>query len=378
MIRICHIASADLWAGAEVYVLGLLKHLIKAGEFSLSVIVFNEGRLAKELRESGIDVELIDENKQGLSRMFMELTRLLKTRRYHIVHTHKPKDNILGVMAGKWAGVPIFVRTIHGCPEPFAGLEGIRMRASEYIDALITKHLSSRVIMVSQNLSQVLGSTYTSGQMVCIHNGIDIESVQAHTGRSRIRSEWGVANSLPVIGVVGRLTRIKGQEVLLRAIARINAGTSNFKVIVIGDGPERIKLQELATILGIDNIIRFIGHRDDVYDCIDALDILALPSLHEGLPMVLLEAMALGCPVIASRIGGIPEVIEHGKSGLLFSAGNDKELADYIVFLLGDRKGSIRLGKEGRERVRTHFNAELMAMHTAQVYKLLVHSSARS
>lgn len=371
MIRICHIATADLWAGAEVYVSGLLKHLARIQGFGVSAILFNEGRLAQELTACGLEVAIIHEKQCGLPRMFVDLVRSLRRQRCHIVHTHKPKDNILGVAAGKCLGVPAFVRTIHGCPEPFTGLENIRMRVHESIDALITKHLTTKVIMVSENLSQLLGDTYTSGQMICIHNGIDVESVRARTGRLRIREDWKVPDALPLIGVIGRLTRVKGQEIFLRAIARAHKSYRNLKGVVIGDGPERGRLQELAMTLGIENAIIFAGHRDDVYDCINAIDVFVLPSLHEGLPMVLLEAMALGSPVIASRVGGIPEVIEHRKNGLLFSVGSDEELTENLLVLLSDRELAIRLGEEGRKRVRAKFNAEIMARHTAQVYQSL-------
>lgn len=369
MIRVCHIATADLWGGAEVYISSLLKHLARIHGFSMSAILFNEGRLASELASVGVEVAIIHEEQWGLPRMLVELAKVLRRQRYHLVHTHKPKDNVLGVIAGKYAGIPAYVRTIHGCPEPFTGLENVRMRALESVDALITKHLVTKVIMVSENLSQLLGGTYTAGQMTLIHNGIDSESVRVNVERSRIRSDWKVSDAFPLIGVIGRLTRIKGQDILLRAIAHIHRSNRTLKVVVIGEGPERTRLQELAITLGIENATIFAGHRNDVYDCINAIDIFVLPSLHEGLPMVLLEAMALGSPVIASRVGGVPEVIEHRNNGLLFSAGSDQELAENLLLLLGNRELAVRLGEEGRKRVRAQFNAEIMARHTAQVYQ---------
>lgn len=335
----------------------------------MSAILFNEGRLASELASVGVEVAIIHEEQWGLPRMLVELAKVLRRQRYHLVHTHKPKDNVLGVIAGKYAGIPAYVRTIHGCPEPFTGLENVRMRALESVDALITKHLVTKVIMVSENLSQLLGGTYTAGQMTLIHNGIDSESVRVNVERSRIRSDWKVSDAFPLIGVIGRLTRIKGQDILLRAIAHIHRSNRTLKVVVIGEGPERTRLQELAITLGIENATIFAGHRNDVYDCINAIDIFVLPSLHEGLPMVLLEAMALGSPVIASRVGGVPEVIEHRNNGLLFSAGSDQELAENLLLLLGNRELAVRLGEEGRKRVRAQFNAEIMARHTAQVYQ---------
>ncbi len=143
------------------------------------------------------------------------------------------------------------------------------------------------------------------------------------------------------------------------------------KFIIAGEGPLRVSLQELTHKYGLDKDVLFLGHRDDAYETLAFMDLFVLPSFSEGIPMVLLEALALARPVVASRVGGIPEVIEHGINGLLVRAGREDELAQSCISLMNNYEWARRLGATGRKCIEEKFSARLMAEKVAEVYRTL-------
>jgi len=371
-IKVCHIAHGDLWAGAEVQLVTLLSSLVRIPGFEFSVVLLNEGRLAKELRRLEINVTVIPERSSSSGRIVSKLVGHLRKNRADIIHTHKYKDNILGAIAGKLVGVPYIIRMVHGLSEPFHGTEYVKMAFYERLDGIMNRCMVKKLVAVSLNIKAVLDKKYGSDKIVHIHNGIDLEKVVVKKDKWEKRRELHVDQNCYLIGTVGRLTPVKGHEIFLEAASLLLKEGRNVKCLLVGDGPLKERLKELAIQLGIEKNVILTGHQDDVYDFINVMDVFVLPSLHEGIPMVLLEALALERPVVASRIGGIPEVIEHGRSGLLVTPGAIKELAQTLISLLGDKHLAESLGKAGRKRVEGYFDAGLMAQSVAQVYRTLV------
>jgi glycosyltransferase involved in cell wall biosynthesis len=162
---------------------------------------------------------------------------------------------------------------------------------------------------------------------------------------------------------------VKGHTILLKAIHTLAERHQNVRLLVLGDGPLRDPLKTEVIRLGLDGIVIFAGHQEQSYDFIHMMDIFVLPSLHEGIPMVLLEALAFERPVVASRVGGIPEVVSHNASGMLVNPGNDAELAVALQELIQDRQMAVSLGVAGRNRVEQEFDAALMAQRTATMYQ---------
>jgi glycosyltransferase involved in cell wall biosynthesis len=171
---------------------------------------------------------------------------------------------------------------------------------------------------------------------------------------------------------MGRLVPVKGLEFYLQAARLILDRRDDVTFVIVGDGPLGPELRTLAREYGIDGRIRFLGQRRDAHQMLELMDLFVLPSLSEGVPMVLLEALALGRPVVATRVGGVPEVIEHGKSGLLVSPGQPEPLADACMVLLDDRALARELALAGHQRVREHFSANAMAQQVATLYRSLV------
>ncbi|WP_374564816.1 glycosyltransferase, partial [Nitrosomonas sp.] len=348
-------------------------------DLEISVVLFTEGRVAQELRTAGLKVVVIAEHQYNLLVILWKLVKHFREHQFMIVHAHKPKDNFLGALACKLAGVPYLVRTLHGSWEPFSGFEHFKIKVYEYIDVFTNKYLVNVLIAVTQKIHFLIAQGYLSKKsekVVCIHNGVDIEAFLLSRKGRNIRSELDLSKRTVLLGIVGRLTAVKGHIHLLNAIRILVGKGSDVHLIVVGEGPLRSQLEGLVVKFQIHKNVIFVGHQSDISDFIEAMDILVLPSLNEGIPMLLLEALALSRPIVASRTGGIPEVIEDGKSGLLVEPGNFLAIAEAIDLLIRQKDQADQFGRTGQRRVSQNFTASLMAEKTARLYRQLVGSGA--
>ncbi len=370
-VRICHIAHGDLWAGAEVQLATLMEVLVGLPSLDLSAIVLNEGRLASELRRSGIPVEVLSETQCNSAQLLYRLVRYLRQHAPDVIHTHKYKDNVLGCSAAVVAGIPAVVRTVHGITEPFSGKAYVKMMGYDLIDRIVTSFKVKTLIAVSANIESVLRQMHGFDKVIRILNGINLDKVQSCVASMAVRESLGIGEDAYVIGTVGRLTAVKGHETLLQVVRSLKVTMSNLKCLIVGDGPLMQRFTRLLQDFGLEKEVILAGQRHDVYDLINCMDLFVLPSLHEGIPMVLLEALALNRPVVASRVGGIPEVVTHGRSGLLVEPGNTEELMNAVSLVVNDKSYGERLGRAGRLRVEEEFSATVMGQRTADLYSSL-------
>ena len=370
-MKVCHVAMGDLWAGAEVQLLTLMTCLVRLPRFEWSVVLFNEGRLADELRKLPLSLSVIPERHHSPIAIAFRLAKIFRQFRPDIVHTHKYKDSILGSIVARCMGVPHVVRVVHGMPEPFKGLRNVKMAGYAIADRFVTAWFVDKVIAVSSDIEKVLLRTHGANRVVCIHNGIDLDAVHVTMQRADKRKEWRVDGKAILIGTVGRLVPVKGHAVLLEALRILRRSHPNATLLFVGDGPLRGHLEAETKRLGLDQSVIFTGHQAQSYDFINMMDIFVLPSLHEGIPMVLLEAFALKRPVIASRVGGIPEVVSHGHSGMLVSPANADELASGIGDMIENPAKAAAFGVAGRSQVECEFSASMMANRTAAMYRSL-------
>ncbi len=373
-ISICHIAVGDLWAGAEVQLRVLLSKLVRRAEMNLSVILFNEGRLEKEIGLLGIPVRVFPENRWGSTKIFLELVREFKKSNIQIIHTHKYKDTILAAPAAKLCGIPHVVRTVHGLREPFEGLQAFNMSCYEAIERTVHRSCVDFIIGVSSQIEAKYKAQGQVSRVACIRNGIDLEGKSVQTDRWLTRKELSVDWETCLIGTVGRLTPVKGIPYLLDAARILLRQGVNVKVLVVGDGSIRQDLLAQAGNLGVGERVVFLGHREDTDVLLQALDIFVLPSLSEGIPMALLEAMAASRPIVASRVGGIPEIIEDGVDGYLVEPMDVNTLAERCRRLIESPDVARKMGEQGRKRVEREFPATAMADRVVSVYKELLMS----
>jgi glycosyltransferase involved in cell wall biosynthesis len=223
--------------------------------------------------------------------------------------------------------------------------------------------LAARFYCLSADMAaEVVGRRIVPRRKVCvIGNGIDTARFRAGGAREEARLALGIPEGAPLVGTVGRLTEVKRQDVLLRAFARLRARVPDARLLVVGDGPLRAPLRRLAEGLNLGGSAHFVGYQPQTERYYQAMDIFALTSQSEGIPQAVLEASVAGLPVIASRVGGVPEVIEDGRTGLLFPPGDEGALAEGLCALAGDRGRARRLGEAARERVEARFDVRRMA-----------------
>lgn len=370
-IRICHVAVADLWAGAEVQLKGLIAELARMPEIDVSVVLFNGGRLQNELSHYGVPVQIFPEKHWSSIRIGTALRRYFDKKRFDIIHTHKYKDTILAAPVAHWSGVSHVVRTVHGLTEPFSGVNAWKMAFYESVERRVHQQYVSTLLAVSSEIECRLRQTGAT-DVVCIRNGIELNAMPNRSMRSATRKAFGVTDDVCLIGSVGRLTPVKGFPHLIKAVQILTEQGLCVKLLLIGDGTLNEELRRLAQDLGVAERVVMVGHREDTPELLQAMDMFVLPSLHEGIPMALLEAMAAGLPVIATRVGGIPEVIIDHVSGILVEPGDPSGLALVCRRLMNDAASAERLGQAARARVEERFSSGAMAAEVANVYRRLV------
>lgn len=373
-LHVCHVAVGDLWAGAEVQLKVLLSKLVLRPDLNLSVILFNGGRLGEEIEKLGIPVAIFPETEWGSGKMFLELVRKFKQSDAKIIHTHKYKDTILAAPAAKLCGIPYVVRTVHGLREPFEGLRAFKMSLYESIERTVHRLCVNSIIGVSSQIERRYRAEGAVSRVVCIRNGIDLDRRLTQVDRDRLRRDLGVDSGTCLIGTVGRLTPVKGLSYLLQSISILLRQRANVRLLIVGDGVIRKDLEAQARDLGIGENVVFLGHREDTEALLQALDIFVLPSLNEGIPMALLEAMAASRAVVASRVGGIPEIVEDGVEGILVEPMDATQLAENCGRLIESPEIAMKMGEQARKRVVQEFSAVAMADRVAALYKELVRS----
>ena len=350
----------------------LLSSLQRMAEFDTSVILLNDGGPASELRRRGINTTVIPESRHTAASIVRQLVGHFARHQVDILHTHNFKDNILGILSTLPRRGCRRVRTVHGRGEPFTGLAAAKMRFYRGVDHLFTRWLVDRIVAVSVDLEGDLARSFGAQRVTCIHNGIDLDQVEVTKLPTELRQALNLGARDFVIGTMGRLVPVKGLETFLKAARIIRGRNKNAKFVIAGDGPLKGALQALACRYGLEQDVLFLGHRDDSYDVLAMMDVLVLPSLSEGIPMVLLEALALARPVVASRVGGIPEVVEDRVTGWLVAAGREAELAEACMALMDDYELAEKLGLAGQQRVRERFSVRYMAEEVADVYRSLI------
>jgi glycosyltransferase involved in cell wall biosynthesis len=355
-IRVCHLISGDLWAGAEMAMFTMVNALKDHPQLAISAIVLNNGKLALKLKEIEIPTTVIAEGNNNFIRIIGKVRKALGNGQIDIIHAHRYKENIIGALVKRSCGIKTLVTTVHGTREHFKGLKSAKAAAYSMLNNHYVKAHFNRVIAVSDEIRNDLIKSFGREKVVTVHNAIDVSKIKPSKQLQDMKKEFGMEPSTPAIGVVGRMVPIKGLEVFLGAAKLILEKRKDVRFLMVGDGPEKASLEGKAVELGINDNVIFTGFRGDVIDIINCLDILVLSSYHEGIPMVLLEGIALCKPVVATAVGGIPEVIENEVSGLLVESGNAAALADGCLRILDSDELESRLARAGYERLQTEYS----------------------
>lgn len=371
-VRVLHLIAGDQWAGIEAQTTSLLAGLVRRPDVAPAVAVFHDGRLLRELARLGIPVELIDQRRIGPGRCVARIARLLRRHEAAVVHTHRYRETTLGALAcGLLRRRPRRVVTVHGLPEPYRGWRRLKMGLYRGLEAAALRAGRPTLIAVSRAMQFALQGRYPGCDTVYLPNGIDPARLKPARDPSLVRWDLKLSRRAPVVAMVGRLAPVKGADLFLWAAHRMLRVRPELRFLVVGDGPERAALEALARELGLDAGVRFLGHRDDLPDLLQIVDVVMIPSRHEGMPISLLEALALGKPVVAAAVGGIPEVMRDQEHGVLVAPENPLQLADACLALLAQPARARELGAHGRRRVLREFSATRLAEDVAALYHRL-------
>jgi glycosyltransferase involved in cell wall biosynthesis len=374
-VRVCHIASGDLWAGAEVQVYNLVTALRADSSIEVSAILLNPGRLADELRIHGVEVKVIDESSHRFPSILREADRCLTERPVDILHSHRFKENILSALLRRRGRVRYFVQTVHGLAEPEHGLRRVKSALTTAAANLFTRRYADRVIAVSDDIGRVLSADLGEDRVTVVRNSVDIPTCDFSSCREEIRREFHLDPDQLLIGTAGRLKPVKAYDLFLKAAKVIADRFANARFLIAGDGPLRQELARQAGYLGLTDKVIFTGFRDDIQTILASLDLFVMSSHHEGIPVVLLEAMALSKPVVVTAVGGMVEVVEDNVSGLLVKAGDPQELAHTCIRLLENPEVRKTLGAGAARRVSAEFTRAQQCQRVVELYRTLMTNS---
>ena len=370
--KIMHIASGDLWAGAEVQLFTLAKTLQTTLNAPVTVVLLNHGPLEQKLRAVGIDVTVLDETRLNGFQILRRLVRTMKDVKPQVVHTHRLKENILGSVAARMCGNIPSLRTAHGAPEHRPSWRQLHKRLLIFLDWFCGRFLQRRIVAVSDDLAAILGKSFPAERICVIENGIDVESVSRREAQAPLAPK---PRSAPfTIGLAGRLVPVKRVDLFIQTARYIldHYPDLETRFHIFGDGPLRQELEQLSRDLGTDSIVHFEGHRGDIHQELQKLDVLLVTSDHEGLPMILLEAMALEVPIIAHAVGGIPHLLAQGSCGVLVEDQSPAGYGRAIHELATHPDSRAQIAINGLNRVKTRYSAKQNAETYCNEYSRLL------
>jgi glycosyltransferase involved in cell wall biosynthesis len=343
-------------------VLSLVEAQCADPELSVALIVLNEGRLSSSARAAGIPVRLHDELAQGASSLVKSIRESLREISPHIIHSHRYKEHFVSFLVARDVGAqPIC--TIHGHEREAGALRRFQTRVRDSVIFFLGARARARYAAVSSDLRSRYDLPET--RTVVIPNGVILRDIERQC-EERIRR---IGNSERVLGWVGRLVEIKDVPLLLDTFALLRQRGLSTTLTIVGDGPEKQRLSEHAGKLGISDQIDWTGYVADARSYYDDMDVFVLTSKHEGLPIAMLEAMASGVPVVAARVGGIPEVVGATGSATLVDSRRPEVWADAIESLLTQREVFIEHVKRGRALLEERFSRERMVGGYTQLYR---------
>ncbi len=309
---------------------------------------------------------------------FFKIYMLIKRHRFDIVHTHTSKAGIIGRLAAKLAGCPVIIHTPHG--HLFYGYYGrIRTVCFILLERAIAR-ITNRIVTLTEIGKREHVDFGIAGpeKFSVIESGIEIGTFLDYdrTKSDVLRSRLGLGRDDKIVGTIARLVPIKGHRYLIEAAKDVVREVPRARFIIIGDGPLRVRLERLARRANLTGNLYFLGLRGDVPDLLKLFDVFVISSLNEGMGRVIVEAMASGLPVVATRVGGIPEVVNRD-TGILVEPKDKDGLAGGIIALLKDEARARSMGENARERVKSIFSKDDMVRKIDRMYRELLAEASR-
>ncbi len=343
--------------------------------FKVFVAATRGGKFENGIRELGVKFFPVDMSRQLSLRPIRQLSGIIKNNKIDLVHSQGARADFYARIAGRVAGSPHNLCTI---AMPVEGFEVRPWRRMIYrsIDSLAERYVD-KFIVVSDALKRILIEKrgIPGHRITRIYNGIELDHYHPDAEDVKMRKEWGIPQDVPIIGAIGRMVWQKGFECLIRAIPEVVQAVPDAKFIFVGDGPIKDQLIVKSEQLNVRDRIVFAGFRSDINEILAAVDLLVVPSLLEGFPMITLEAMTMAKPIVATSIDGITEQITDGENGIMVLPKDHIALAEAILRLIKDKELSKKLGMSARKRVEQEFSVAKMVEETEKVYMSLLSTS---
>jgi glycosyltransferase involved in cell wall biosynthesis len=360
-VRLLFVLTSPVRGGVEEVVLALLRRL-DPGEFRLALAAPGPLLDAFDADLAGVRVDaeaIAGDSRSGVARLAGFMRRL----RPDVVNPHLFRSTAVAAPLARWHGARV-VETYHG-------REGWRRG---FLPDRVVGRLVHRVIAVSEAARAFLvhGKGYPAARVTVVPNGRDLSVFRPGSAREAARKELGLDGAVPLVGVVGRLEPQKGHAYLLDAWPAVIHEFPDARLLLVGDGALRGALHARARAVGAGDSVIFAGFRADVPRMLDAVDIVCLPSLYEGMPLTAIEAAAMARPVVATAVDGTPEVVREGRTGRLVPPADAPALARALLDLLRDPEGARRMGQAARDWALLRFDLDRQVAATARVYRSVV------
>ncbi len=375
-------AKLVLWAGSfehagtQRFLLELLRRMDRERFTPIVFSTLAQGELLPEVEALGVPVHEFGTGRRMLSpRTVGDLSRaaaFLRRERVDVLSCMLGLTTLVGPFVGRAAGVPVVVNNQRNLSY------WLRGGARESVYGFVSRRVVDAVIVNSEAAARELSGRFRvpESKIENIGVGTDLERIWRATPAEELKRELGLGES-KVVGVVAKLSPVKGHGRFLEAAAFILKAAGDVRFLIVGDGSERARLEREAGELGLSGKVHFIGVRDDVPAVLKLMDVLVLSSLSEGSPNVVLEGMAAGVPVVAMRVGGVPEVVEDGVSGFLVDPGDALGLSNAVLRLLNDADGAREMGRKGRAIAVENYDINRVVARVEDVFLGLLERAGR-
>jgi len=345
------------------------------GLFDVSFASSPGGKLEREIKSMGLNFFPVSMKRRFSLKPIFQIKEIVQNKQIELVHSQGLRADFFARIATKLAGAPYNICTIAMPVEGF-DLQLMRRKVYRYLDCLTERYVQ-RFIVVSNSLKRLLIESrgIEPFRVVKIYNGVELQYYLSDYGKDSDRGQFGISQNTILIGAIGRMVWQKGFKYLIQSIPEVIGKIPCVKFLFVGDGFMRKSLERMAENLKVEERIIFTGYRSDIKKILSAIDLLVVPSLLEGFPIITLEGMAMSKPIIATNIDGINEQITNGENGLLVPPGSPESIAEAIIKVSNDSEFADKIGVAARKRVENEFSVEKMVSETENVYRSLLRSN---
>jgi glycosyltransferase involved in cell wall biosynthesis len=368
MINILHLRSTSGYGGGAEHVIFNICQNLPTELFNTEICFLrpiNEKefpllQLSKDKNIKAFDIPI--RGKIDIKAILL-LRTILKNKNIHIIHTHDYKADLYGYFASRKLNISI-VSTMHGW------IFNNKIDKLYYnIDKLFLKHFKLITCVSNPLIEMMISDGIPSSKLVYIPNSVDNIYLNKHSKSKHLHNIFNLSESIPIIGCIGRLRKEKGQICLLKAFNSIKEKCNNCHIVFVGDGPDKDYLEQYAVSNNIQNRIHFVNYQTNIINIYSEIDLLVLPSFTEGLPLVVLEAMAMGIPVIATNVGGVKDLVHENLTGQLIDSGNIHQMASAILRYFDNQEYFQTLAYEAKELINRYYSNNSIIHKYQSLYK---------